>query len=65
LAERKPIEEMIAEGFREVGVLIFVFALLDRVIQGRITFWWTMTAVAVSAAFFAAGCYLERRRSNA
>jgi len=65
LTERKPIEEMIAEGFREVGVLVFVFALLDRVIQGRITFWWTTIAVALSATLFAAGCYLERRRPNA
>lgn len=56
---------MIAEGFREIGVLIFVFAILDKMIQGKITFWWTTIAVTVSAACFTAGCYLERRRSNA
>jgi hypothetical protein len=56
---------MIAEGFREVGVLVFVFALLDKVVQGKITFWWTMIAVALSATCFTAGCYLERRRPDA
>jgi len=53
---------MIADGFREVGVLIFVFAILDKVISGQITGWWTVTAIVVSALFFFAGCYIERRR---
>jgi hypothetical protein len=61
---RKQLEEMAGEGFREVGVLVFVFALLDRIIDGKITPWWTVSAVAVSALFFSAGCYIERRRPD-
>jgi len=62
LKDREPIEGMIGEAFREVGILIFVFAILDKVIAGNITGWWTVAAVAVSAGFFSAGCYIERRR---
>ena len=57
-----PIEEMIGEGFREVGVLVFVFAILDKLVAGSITGWWTATAIAVSIGFFWAGCFIERRR---
>jgi hypothetical protein len=53
---------MIAEGFREVGVLTFVFAILDRLIDGKITTNWTLVALAVSAFFFGMGLYIERRR---
>ena len=62
MAERKPIEEMIGEAFREIGTLTFVFAILDKIISGTITGWWTVIAVVVSAGFFFAGCYVERRR---
>lgn len=61
---RKGFEEMAGEGFRDVGILVFVFALLDRIIDGKITGWWTVTAIAISAAFFLAGCYIERRRPD-
>ncbi len=59
---RKNLEEMAGEGFREIGILVFVFALLDQIIDGKITPWWTVTAIAVSGLFFLAGCYIERRR---
>jgi hypothetical protein len=62
LDDRKSVEGMTGEGFRDVGILILVFALLDKVIAGSITGWWTLTAIAISGAFFSAGCYLERRR---
>jgi len=61
---RKHFEEMIGEGFRDTGVLILVFAILDRIINGTITPWWTVTAIATSVGFFMAGCYIERRRPN-
>ena len=61
---RKTVEEMIADGFREVGELVLVFALLEPIISGRITAWWSVGAVAVSAFFFFAGCYIERRRPD-
>jgi len=61
---RKNLEEMIGEGFRGVGELILVFAILDRIIRGDITGWWTVGAIAVAVGFFSAGCYMERRRPN-
>lgn len=53
---------MLGEAFRDVGILVFVFALLDRIIGGKITVWWTITVIAISVGFFLAGCYLETRR---
>jgi len=53
---------MIGEGFREVGVLVFVFAILDKLVAGSITGGWTATAIAISLRFFWAGCFIERRR---
>lgn len=61
---RRELEEMIGEGFREVGELVLVFALLERIIRGDITPWWTVSAIAVAFGFFGAGCYIERRRPN-
>jgi hypothetical protein len=53
---------MIADGLREVGVLVFVFSILDRLIDEKITTTWTLVAIAVSAWFFGMGIYVERRR---
>jgi hypothetical protein len=64
IVARKQFEEMAGEGFRDVGILVFVFSLLDRIIDGKITRWWTLSAVLISAFFFLAGCYIERRRPN-
>jgi hypothetical protein len=61
---RKQLEEMVGEAFRDIGILVFVFALLDRIIDGKINGWWTLTAIAIAAGFFLAGCYFERRRSD-
>jgi hypothetical protein len=55
---------MFGEGLRDVGILVLVFAILDRIIDGGITGWWTLTAVAVSAGFFLSGVYVERRRPD-
>ncbi len=61
---RESIEKMVSDAFREVGVLIFVFANLDKVISGKVSGWWTLTAIAISALFFSAGLYIERRRPD-
>jgi hypothetical protein len=61
---RKFVEEMIAEGFRDVGILVLVFAILDRVITGGITVMWTLTAMAIATFFFGAGLYIERKRPD-
>jgi len=60
--EREPVEKMLAEGFREVGVLILVFAILDKLVSGSITWNWTLTALISSSLVFSAGVYIERRR---
>jgi hypothetical protein len=64
LSERNTVEQMIGEGLREVGVLVLVFAILDKVIAGNITVWWTAIALAGGLLFFAGGCYIERKRRN-
>lgn len=60
--DRKHFEEMIGDGLREIGILIFVFALLDPLISGKITLAWTLAALGVSGWFFGMGLYVERRR---
>ncbi len=57
--------EMAAEALREVGVLILVFSLLDRLIAGSITLLWTLSATAIRGASFFLGCMLERGRVGA
>ncbi len=59
---RKSIDEMVGEALREVGVLILVFAILDRLVAGSITWIWTVAAILISASAFLYGCVLERRR---
>lgn len=61
---RRSIEDMFGEGLREVGELVLVFAILDKVIRGDITPWWTVAAIAVASALFLMGCYIERRRPD-
>ena len=58
---RKSYAQMVAEALREIGVLVLVFSLLDRLVAGRITFVWVLFAVLVSFAVFFYGCYLEGR----
>ena len=62
--EKEPVKKMLAEALREVGILIFVFAILDKMVSGSITIRWTLEAFAASAGFFGMGVYLERIRSD-
>jgi hypothetical protein len=64
LNESSTVEQMIGEGLREVGVLVLVFAILDKVIAGNITVWWTAIALLGGLLFFSGGCYIERKRHN-
>ncbi len=59
---RKSYDEMTGDALREIGVLILVFAILDKLIAGKFSFGWNFSAILVSAAFFLAGCFLERSR---
>lgn len=58
------VKKMLGEGFREVGVLIFVFALLDKLVSGTITRSWTILTMSFSTFFFCAGLLLERMRND-
>jgi hypothetical protein len=62
--EKEPVKKMLAEALREVGILIFVFAILDKMVSGSITIRWTLEAFAASAGFFGMGVSLERIRSD-
>jgi hypothetical protein len=55
------VSKMSGEAFPEISVLIFVLAILDKLVDGRITIFWTMATWLVSAVFFATGAYIERR----
>jgi uncharacterized membrane protein YdbT with pleckstrin-like domain len=59
---KESVNQMIAEAFREIGVLIFVFSLLDKIVTGYRTLLWASVVVAISVAFFVAGVVLERTR---
>jgi len=62
--ERKSVAEMIAEGLREIGVLILVFGVLDKLLKAELTGVW-LGGVLVSGCYvFSLGMYLERRREE-
>jgi hypothetical protein len=55
---------MAGEGAREIGVLVFVFALLDGIVANKSTVWWPIVSVSLGAVFFTIGCYIEAKRSD-
>jgi hypothetical protein len=58
------IKRMTAEGMREVGVLLVVFAPLDSFFaRDRLTVLGVAAILALAALFFAAGLYLGVERS--
>ena len=59
---RKSYDEMIADALREIGVLVLVFAVLDKLVVGQFSFSWNLVASFASSLLFLAGCYLERIR---
>ncbi len=62
---RRALDEMTGEALREVGIPIFVFAILDRLVADRITWKWTVVSATISFVFFLGGCYIERTRYDA
>ena len=63
IGERKTIAEMIGEYLREAAVLVGVFAILDKLVEGREVTWpWLSTAIAFSGVLLAAGIVMERGR---
>ena len=55
---------MVGDAFRESGILVFVFAILDKVIAGSITLGWTALVFVVALALFGMGMIIERRRDD-
>jgi len=61
---RKSIGEMIGEASREVAVLIFVFAPLDRWVERRpYTLSDILKTIAFAGIFFVSGVMIERMRN--
>jgi hypothetical protein len=61
---KEPVSKMLAEALREIGVLILVFSVLDKIVAGGITLQWTVFAVLLSAIVFSSGVLLERKRAD-
>jgi hypothetical protein len=61
--ERKTVGEMIAEAFREIAVLVFVFAPLDRWVERRpYTLSDSWKTIGSGAILFISGIVIERGR---
>lgn len=52
-------EEHAAEAFRECGILWFVFACLDKLVEGRLSVSWIVANFAGAIAVWAYGMYIE------
>ncbi len=64
-ANRKTAAEMVGEYLREAAVLVAVFAILDKLVQGHVvTLWWSVSAIAISLALLVVGIVIERRRNG-
>jgi hypothetical protein len=52
---------MIGEYLREAAVLVAVFAILDKLVQGHVvTLWWSVSAISVDLSGLASS-HIERR----
>jgi hypothetical protein len=60
----KRLEERVAEGLREAALLWFVFSLLDKLINERLTKPWMVWNSTLTLAVWLAGTYLEIRRRD-
>jgi hypothetical protein len=56
--------ERAAEAARECGILWLVFSLLDKIVDGTITFPWFFANVCFSVAMWFAGMYIEFQAMN-
>jgi hypothetical protein len=53
-----------AEALREIGVLWFVFSMLDQLVNGRFTWLWALPKVAGALAAWAVGTYIDMREER-
>ncbi len=58
----KKLEERVAEGLREAALLWFVFSLLDKLVNERLTKPWMAWNGTLTLAVWLGGTYLEIRR---
>ncbi len=64
-AERKTIAEMLGEYLREAAVLVGVFAILDKLVEGAaISSGWIIAAVITSLCLLVIGIAIERVRKG-
>ena len=66
-SDSKTVAEMIGEYVREAAVLVGVFAILDKLVEGReVTWTWAVTGLSASLALLVGGILIEvaRRRSD-
>jgi hypothetical protein len=61
---KESVSKMFGEALREIGVLILVFSVLDKIVAGSITIQWAVIVLLVSAISFVSGVLVERKRSN-
>jgi len=57
--QRIHMKERFAEAARELGVLWFTFALLDRLVVGTLTFPWVVSNGGAAFAVWLLGLYIE------
>jgi len=56
---------MIAEGFREIGILWLTFGLLDGMLRERPVIWmWYAAVVILGLGVFAAGVAIDSERND-
>jgi len=51
--------ERFAEALRECGILWLIFAMLDRLLSGTLTWSWGLTNSAAALALWLYGTYIE------
>ncbi|HEV3193383.1 MAG TPA: hypothetical protein VGY54_22905 [Polyangiaceae bacterium] len=63
MSERHEVAEMIGEAMREIGVLVAVFGMLDKILRNEgPTADWTAAVLVTALFFFVFGVTIERRR---
>jgi hypothetical protein len=61
--ERRPVAEMIAETWREIGVLVLVFGMLDKFVHDETpSIRWAAWVISIGLFFLLGGYIIERRR---
>jgi hypothetical protein len=65
MARKRPVTRMIAEGFREIGLLWLTFGLLDGVLRERPVSWtWYVEVVILGVGVFALGVAVDPERKE-